>query len=97
MCINVFIDRERQILSLLYSICEGLNSFFSSRDPEENVFDGQKETASITTFKKSPFANDFKIESEDEKVLSVLCNIAPKWNTMISYERQGLETLKALP
>ena len=28
--VNVFMDAERQILSLLDSICEGLNSFFSS-------------------------------------------------------------------
>ena len=29
--VNVFTEGERQILSLLYSICEGLNSFFSSK------------------------------------------------------------------
>ena len=31
MCINAFIDGERQIISLLYSICKGLNSFFSTQ------------------------------------------------------------------
>ena len=41
--------------------------------------------------------NDFIIETEDGKVLSALCNIVPKWSTMISCERQCLETLKALP
>ena len=34
--------------------------------------DGKKETISITTFKKWPFANDFRIETEGGKVLSAL-------------------------
>ena len=46
--------------------------------------------------KKCSFTNDFIIETEDGKVLSALCNIVPKWSTMISCERQCLETLKAL-
>ena len=33
---------------------------------------GEKETVSIT-FKKRPFANDFRIKSKDGKVLSALC------------------------
>ena len=33
---------------------------------------GNKETVSITTFKKWPFTNDFRIETEDGKVLSAL-------------------------
>ena len=41
--------------------------------------------------------NDFRTKTKDRKVLSALCNIALKWNTMISCEKQGLETLKALP
>ena len=47
---------------------------------------GQKETVSITIFKKWPFANDFRIETEDGKVILALGNIALKWNTMISCE-----------
>ena len=35
--------------------------------------DGKRETLSITTFKKWPFASDFRIETEDGKVLSALC------------------------
>ena len=31
------------------------------------------------------------------KISLLYANIAPKWNTMISRERQGLEILKALP
>ena len=37
--------------SLSCSICEGHNSFFSSKT-EENMFDGKKESVSITTFTK---------------------------------------------
>ena len=43
------------------------------KDPEENMSDGKKETVSITTFKKWPFGNDFRIETEHGKVLSALC------------------------
>ena len=34
---------------------------------------GKKETVSITIFKKWPFANEFRIETKDGKVLSALC------------------------
>ena len=64
-------ERDKYFSSLLYSICEGLNYFL--RDPEENMSDDKKETITITTFTKWPFANDFRIETEDGKVLSVLC------------------------
>ena len=39
---------------------------------------GQKETESITTFKKWPFADDFRIETDDGKVLSALCKYCSK-------------------
>ena len=42
---------------------------------------GKKETVSITNFKKWPFANDFRIETEDGKVLSVLC----KYHSKVEY------------
>ena len=47
--------------------------FVLLRDPKENMSDGEKETVSITTFKKWLFANEFRIEAEDGKVLSALC------------------------
>ena len=46
------------------------------------MFDGWEETVSITTFRKLPFVTDFRIETEDGKVLSALRIFAPKWNTM---------------
>ena len=57
---------------------------------------GKKETVSITTFKKWPFANDFRIETKYGKVLSALCKCCSKVE-YINFERQVLETLKALP
>ena len=43
--------------------------------------DGKKETASITAFKKWAFANNFRIETEDGKVLSALC----KYHSEVEY------------
>ena len=54
---------------IIYSICEGLILSFPL-GPRRNLSDGKKETISTTTFKKWPFANDFRIETEDGKVLS---------------------------
>ena len=36
----LYIKRGECSSSVLYSICDGLNSFFFFQDPEENVFDG---------------------------------------------------------
>ena len=91
-------ERDKYFSSLLYSICEELNSFFSSETQKKIIMsDGKRETVSITTFKKWPFANDFRTETEEGKFSLLYANIVPKWNTMISCERQGLETLKAPP
>ena len=46
------------------------------------MFDGYEQTVSITTFRKLQFVTDFRIETEDGKVLSALRIFAPKWNTM---------------
>ena len=90
MCIQcVYRWREKNIFPVLHSICEGLNSFFSF-ETQKKMSDGKKETVSITTFKKSSFANDFRIEPGVEKFSLPYANIAPKWNTMISCERQVL-------
>ena len=77
--------RETNILKVFYiAFARNLILSFNLR-PIEDMSNDKKETASITTFKKWSFANKFRIET-----------IAPKWNTMISCERQGLETLKDL-
>ena len=65
-------EKDKCFSSLLYSICEGLRFFHLLWDPEENMSNGKKETIFITTFKKWPFVNDFRIETEDGKVLSAL-------------------------
>ena len=58
---------ETNIFSVLvYSIWEGLDSFFFLWDLEENMTDGN-------TFKNWPFLDDFRIENKDGKVLSALC------------------------
>ena len=63
-------ERDKYFSSLLYSICEGLYSFFFLWVSEENMSDSKKETISSTTFKKQPLANDFRTETEDGKVLA---------------------------
>ena len=47
--------------------------FLFVRDPEQNMSGGKKETITVTTFKKLPFMSDFRIETEDGKLLSALC------------------------
>ena len=47
--------------------------FLFVRDPEQNMSGDKKETITVTTFKKLPFMNDFRIETEDGKLLSALC------------------------
>ena len=44
----------------------------------QNISNCKKETVSIITFKKWPSANDFRIETEDRKVLSALCKYCSK-------------------
>ena len=75
-------ERDKYFSSLLYSICEELNSFFSSETQKKIIMsDGKRETVSITTFKKWPFANDFRTETEEGKFSLLYANIVPKWNT----------------
>ena len=88
--VNVFIDGERQYFSrLLYSICEGLNSFFSSKTQKKIMSDGKKETVSITILKNGLFANDFRAETEDRKVLSACC----KYSSEVEYHDFMQETM----
>ena len=66
-------DGETNIFQVYYIVlARDLILSFPPR-PRRNMSDGKKETVSITTFKNWPFANDFKIEIEDGKFLSVLC------------------------
>ena len=74
-------ERDKYFSSLLHSICEGLNSFFSSETQKKICLMVRKKpylSPSIITFKKWPFANDFRIETEDGKVSLLNANIAPK-------------------
>ena len=90
-------ERDKCFSSLLYSICKGLNSFFSSETRRKYVL--WLESNCITTLKNWPFVmnDDFIIKTEDGKVFSALCSVALKRNVMISCEeRQVLEALKAL-
>ena len=50
MCVNVFIDGERLFFKLLYSICEGLNSFFSYGTQKKILFDCMSENMSVVSF-----------------------------------------------
>ena len=88
-------ERDKCFSSLLHSICEGLNSFFSSETQKKMCLMCLRKKPYLSPlFKRWPLANDFRIETEDKKVLSALCNTAPKWNTIVSCERQGRETRK---
>ena len=65
-------ERDKCFLSLFIVFVRDLILSFPL-GPRRNLSDGKKETISITTFKKWPFANDFRIETKDGKVLSALC------------------------
>ena len=56
----------------------------------------RKNPVSITTFKKWPFANDFRIETEDVKGLSALCKYCPKVEYDDFMGQARSTTLKAL-
>ena len=75
----------------IYSICEGLNSFFSSET--------QKKICLMVLKKPClpPFLKDGHswMTWELKPRMGKLSLLVPKWNTMISSERQGLETSKS--
>ena len=62
-------ERDKYFSSLLHSTCEGLSSFFSS-ETQKKIYPIVRKIVSRITFKKWPFANDFRNESEDEKFLA---------------------------
>ena len=94
--VNVFMDAERQILSLLDSICEGLNSFFSSETQRKMCPMVRKKPHLSPLLKNGHLQMTLELKARIGN-FSALCNIAPKCDTMISCERQDLDTLKALP
>ena len=65
LCINVFINWERQYFScFLCSIYEWLNSFFSSEIQKKICLMVRKKPYLSPLFKKSTFVNDFRMETE---------------------------------
>ena len=66
-------ERDKYFSNLLYSICEGLNSFFSSENQKKICL----------TVKKKPYLspllkNEFRTETDDGKVLPALCKYSSK-------------------
>ena len=59
--------------------------------------DSKKETVSITTFKNGHSQMTLELKPRMVKFSLLYANVAPKWNTMISPQRQDLKTLKDLP
>ena len=62
-------ERDKYFSSLLHSTCERLSSFFSS-ETQKKIYPIVRKIVSRITFKKWPFANDFRNENEDEKFLA---------------------------
>ena len=58
-------EKDEYFSSLLYSICKGLNSFYSSKTQRKICLRVRKKL-----FKIWPFANDFRIKTKDGKVVS---------------------------
>ena len=80
---------DKYFSSLLYSIWEGLNSFFSSETHEKicPIVRKKKNVHLRMNLELKPMMGKFSL---------LYANIAPNWNTMISCEGQGLKTLNAL-
>ena len=58
-------ERDKDLSNLLYSICEGVNSFYSSETQRKICPMVRKKP-----FKIWPFANDVRMKTEDGKAFS---------------------------
>ena len=58
-------ERDKDLLNLLYSICEGVNSFYSSETQRKICPMVRKKP-----FKIWPVANDVRMKTEDGKAFS---------------------------
>ena len=63
-------ERDKYFSSSLYSIFEGLNSFFSSETQKKICLMVRKKLYLSSPFRKWIFADDFRIETKRVKVLS---------------------------
>ena len=89
-------QRDKYFSSLLYSICEGLNSFFFSKT-QKNICPMVRKKPYLSPFLKNGHSRmTLELKLRMGKFFLLYANIAPEWNIMISCKRQGLETLKAL-
>ena len=79
-------ERDKYFSSLLLVFAKDL-LFLFLRDPEEDMFDGKKETVSINTFKNGHSRKILELKPRMGKFCLLYANIAPKWNTMIACER----------
>ena len=71
-------ERDKYFSNLLYSICEGLNSFFSSKNHKKICLTVKKKPYLSPLLKNGSFANEFRTETDDGKVLPALCKYSSK-------------------
>ena len=71
-------EQDKYFSSLLYSTCEGINCFFSTETQKIICPMVRRKPYLSPLFKKWPFANDFRIETGDGKVLSALYKYCSK-------------------
>ena len=89
-------ERDKYFSSLLCSICEGPNSFFSSETQKKICPMVRKKPYLSPLLKNGHLRITLESKPRMGKFSLLYANIARKWNTMISCERQCLENLKAL-
>ena len=89
-------ERDKHFSSLLYSTCEGL-ILYCPRRPRRKQPDRRKKPYLSPLLKNGHLRITLELKPRIGKFSLLYANIAPKWNTITSCERQGLETLKALP
>ena len=89
-------ERDKYFSGLLYSICKGLNRFFSTETQKKICPMVRKKPCLSARLKNGHSRMTLELKPRIGKFSLLYANIAPEWTTMISCERQGLETLKAL-
>ena len=80
---NVFIDKEINFSSLLYSICKRLNSFFSAETQKKICPMVRKKPYLSPLLKNANSQMTLELKPRMGKFSLLYGNVAPKWNTMI--------------
>ena len=89
-------ESDKYFSCLLYSICEGPNSFFYSEIQKKIWAMVRLKPYLSLLLKNDHWQITLELKPRMGQFSLLYADIVLRWNTMISCERQGLETLKAV-